>query len=102
MPQTMDERLAYVEGTLNEQSRASAAVRDSLGRLEQRIDARFSSIDARFSSIDARFSSIDARFNSIDARFNALDDKISRQFLWLVGIQITILVAVLAAALSRG
>jgi hypothetical protein len=36
-----------------------------------------------------------------DARFDALDDKISRQFLWIVGIQITTLVAVVGAVLSR-
>jgi hypothetical protein len=34
--------------------------------------------------------------------FRHLDDKMSRQFTWMVGIQITTLVAVLVALLSRG
>ena len=38
----------------------------------------------------------------VDARFDTLDDKVSRQFMWLVGIQITTLVAIVAALISRG
>jgi len=57
---TLQERVSYV----------FIAIRESLARLERRMDA--------------------------------LDDKMSRQFLWLVGIQITTLVAVVGAVLSRG
>jgi len=35
------------------------------------------------------------------AALRHLDDKMSRQFTWMVGIQITTLVAVLVALLSR-
>jgi hypothetical protein len=69
---------------VNEQSQALIALRDSLGRFEQ--------------SVDARFNAVDARFNAVDARFNALDNRMSTQFLWIIGVQVT----VLAAILSRG
>jgi len=37
----------------------------------------------------------------MEGRFNALDEKISWHFPWMVGIQITILMAVLGAVPSR-
>jgi len=66
---TLEERVAYIEGQMAEQSHAFAAVRESLARLEQRMDARFDALD--------------------------------RRFFWIVGIQITTLVAVVGAVLSR-
>jgi hypothetical protein len=44
---------------------------------------------------------MDARFEGHDRRFDGLDDKMSRQFVWLVGIQVTTLVAMVGALLAR-
>jgi glutathione S-transferase len=44
----------------------------------------------------------DTRFDTVDRRFDALDAKMSRQFMWLAGVQITTLVAIVAALISRG
>ena len=77
----VEERVAHLEGQMNELSQGLLEVRGAIHHLEQRIDMRF---------------------NSIDARFNALDDKMSRQFVWLVGIVVTALVAMMGAVLSRG
>ena len=81
---TMERRVAHLEGQVSEQSQALAAIRDSLGRFEQRVDARFNAFEQR-----------------VDARFNALENKMSTQFLWIIGVQVTVLVAVLAAMLSQ-
>jgi hypothetical protein len=40
---------------------------------------------------------MDARFEGVDRRIDALDDKVSRQFVWLVGLQVTTLVAIVGA-----
>jgi hypothetical protein len=48
--------------------------------------------------LDRRF---EARGDAVDRRFEALDDKISRHFTWLVGIQVTTLVAIVGALLAR-
>ena len=105
---TLEERVAYIEGQVSEQSHAMIEVRDAVRHLELRLDARFESVDRRFQAIDGRFESIDHRFEAVDRRFDVvdrridgLDDKVSRQFLWLVGIQVTTLVAVVGALLSR-
>jgi uncharacterized coiled-coil protein SlyX len=66
------ERVAHLEGIVSGQSNAIAELRDTMSRLEHRMDARFT----------------------------ALDDRMSRQFHWIVGIQITSLIATIAAVLG--
>ena len=51
-------------------------------------------------SLTAVEQRLDRRFETIDRRFDALDDKLSRQFRWLVGLQVTILLAVVGALLA--
>lgn len=81
---------------------------DAMDRRFEAIDRRFEAIDRRFEAIDRRFDAVDLRFVGLDQRFDALDSKVSRQFVWLVGIQVTSLIAivgalggVIAALLSR-
>lgn len=85
------ERIAYVEGQMNELSLRLSGVEGSILRLEQAVNTRFDAVDRQCEALRRR----------TDVRFDTLDDKIARQFLWLVGIQITTLVAVVGAVLSR-
>jgi uncharacterized coiled-coil protein SlyX len=118
---TIDERVAAVEARVGEQSVTMDAIRQSVDRLDQRVtaldgrvDQRFTALEARidhrftaleahldqrFSAIDQRFGLIDQRFLSLDARFGALDVKMSRQFQFLVGIQITMFLVIAAMGL---
>jgi uncharacterized coiled-coil protein SlyX len=66
---TVEERVAYLEGQMSEQSHALLEVRDAIRDLGRRIDT--------------------------------FDDKLSRQFFWLVGIQVTTLVAIVGSLLAR-
>lgn len=97
-----DERIAAVE--VQDHAHALSEIRDAIRHLEQRMDARFTAIDSRFTAIDSRFTTHDTRFTAIDRRFDLLehrfdrlDDKVSRQFMWTVSIQITVLIAVVSA-----
>ena len=112
---TIEERVAYIEGQMSEQSHALLELRDAIRHMDQKMDARFDLVDRRFGSIDQRFETFDRRFEAIDRRFEAidrrfetmdrrfelLDDKVSRQFAWLVGAQLTTLVAIVGALLAR-
>ena len=105
---TIEERVAYIEGQMSEQSHALLELRDAIRHMDQKMDARFDLVDRRFGSIDQRFETFDRRFESIDRRFEtmdrrieSLDDKVSRQFVWLVGAQLTTLVAIVGALLAR-
>lgn len=78
--ESVEERMAYVEGRLEEQGIAMNDMRDAIVRLEDRMDRRF---------------------DAADRRFDRLEDRMSRFFMWQVGIQITTLTAVVVALLSR-
>jgi hypothetical protein len=77
---TLEERVAFLEGKMQEHSKATDGVRDAVVQLEARMNDRF---------------------EAIDRRFETLDDKMSRQFLWLLGAHLTTLVAIIAALASR-
>lgn len=94
---TLEERVAYLEGKVNEQSQAFSAIRDAIGRLEQRVDARFDAVDRRFEAIDHRFGTFDQRFDGVDRRLDAID----RHFVWMVGIQITSVLALVGVLFSQ-
>ena len=88
---TLEERIAYLEGQVSEHSHTLVEIRDSIRQIERRFDARFDQLERRF----------EARFDVSDRRFEALDEKVARHFTWLVGIQVTTLVAMVGAVLAR-
>jgi hypothetical protein len=102
---TIEERVAYLEGQVSEQSHAQLEIRDAVRSLEHRMDSRFEAVDRRFESIDRRFDVVDRRIDALDEKVTrqveSLDGKMSRQFMWLVGIQVTTLAAIIGALLSR-
>ncbi|MEQ1759964.1 MAG: hypothetical protein ABL986_16735 [Vicinamibacterales bacterium] len=75
------ERVAYLEGQVNEHSNTFSDMRETMRHFENRMDVRF---------------------ESVDRRLEQLDQKMSRQFLWLVGVQMTTLVAMVGALMARG
>jgi predicted RNase H-like nuclease (RuvC/YqgF family) len=98
---TLEERVAFIEGQVSEQSHAMIEVREAVRMLEHRVDGRFEAMDRRFEAMDRRFEAVDRRFDTVDRRIDALDEKLSRYFVWLVGLQVTTLVAIVGALLTR-
>jgi hypothetical protein len=116
---TIEERVAYLEGQVSEHSHTLVEIRDSIREFERRVTARFDQFEQRFTQFEARFTQFEARFTQLDARFDqverrfetrfdvverrfeGLDDRVARQFTWLVGIQVTTLVAIVGALLAR-
>lgn len=68
--------------------------REVLASLERRLD----SFELR---VDRRFETVDQRFLAIDQKFDSLDAKVSRQFLWLCGLHVTTLVAIVVSLSAR-
>jgi hypothetical protein len=62
------------------------------------VEGQVSELSERLSGVEASIRHLEERSES---RFDAMDGKMSRQFTWLVGIQVTTLCAILAALLSR-
>jgi outer membrane murein-binding lipoprotein Lpp len=109
---TLEERVAYLEGKVEEHSRGYAQIREDVQQLratvqhlDQHLSARIDALDQRLSArIDALDQKVDRFREELAGRIDALDQKFSRWFAWLTGILITALLAqlgLLAGALFR-
>ena len=83
--QSLEERVAYLEGRSEEHASAIAEVRHDVRGLRAEMIRRFEQVDRRFEQIDKRFEHVDGRFSHMDNRFN-----------WLVGLQFATLLGVIA------
>ena len=100
MPETLEERLAYLEGRVEEHSKAWEDIKDMIVNLDQKVDRRIDALDQKVDrfrdELSSRIDSLDQRFAS---RLDALDQKFSRYFLWIIGIQVTIFLSIIATLL---
>ncbi len=88
---TIEERVAYLEGKVDEHSRGFAELREMIIHLVQKVDRLREELSSRIDNLDAR----------LNGRMDSLDTKFSRYFLWTIGIQITVLLAVIGALLGK-
>lgn len=112
---TLEERVAFLEGKVEEHASRADGIREALVHLEGRMDSRFAGVGRRFESLETRFTSleekmdrrfeaVDRRFETVDSRFAGLDLKLDAHFVTidaklgrLTGVVVTALAAVLAA-----
>jgi uncharacterized coiled-coil protein SlyX len=99
MAATLEERVAYLEGKVEEQSRLGGDVRERLVHLDQKVDRFREELAERIEVTNRRIDTLDQHLSS---RIDALDQKISTQFRWLVGIMVAVLLAVIGALLRFG
>ncbi len=91
MPGTLEERVAYLEGKVEEHSRGFGELREMVIHLDQKVDRFREELAGRIEALDQRLS----------GRIEALDQKLSTQFTWLVGIQVAVLPAVVGALIAK-
>ena len=84
---TIDERVAYLEGRVEEHTGGFTELTGRIDALDQKVDRRIDALDQK----------MDRGFEAVDLRFVALDQKISQQFFWIVGVQFAVLLAVIGA-----
>ena len=53
-------------------------------------------METTLSSLDQKVERLDLRMDKLDARVDKLDARMERQFLWIVGIQMSTLIAIMA------
>jgi len=115
MRTTLEERVAYLEGKVEEHSKAWEDLKDMIIHLDQKVDrfrdelsSRINTLDQKVdrfrnelsSRIDALDQKVDRFRNELSSRIDALDQKFSRYFLWIIGIQITIFLTIIATFLK--
>jgi hypothetical protein len=82
----LNQKMAHMEGRVMEHAQTLIDIRETLGRFEQRVDARFAGVDHRLERLDQSVT--------------ALRKEHATDFRWLVGIQITTTIAILAALIQ--
>ena len=101
MPETLEERVAYLEGRVEEHSKAWEDLKDMIINLDHKVDTRIDSLDQRLSSrMDSLDQKVDRFREELSSRVDSLDQKFSRYFLWIIGIQITIFLSIIATLLK--
>ena len=83
MVRSVEERLTTVEHKVEENAR--------------RIDGLHEAIRDLGDRMERRFEAVDRRFEAVDRRFEAVERNMSSQFRWIVGIQVTTLIAIVGA-----
>ena len=105
---TVEERVTEVEYKVAENARSIDGLREAIVEGFKAMDRRFEAMDRRFEAMDRRFEAMDRRFEAMERRFEAMvqrfdrrlevvDENMSQQFRWIVGIQITTLLAMIGA-----
>ena len=64
------------------------------------MEERVAFIEGQFQAMRDSLAGIERRIDRLEHRIDGLEEKMSRQFLWLVGIQITTLLAMVATILT--
>ncbi len=96
MPASLEERVAYLEGKVEEHSRAWEDLKDTIIHLDQKVDRRIDALDQKVDRFREELSSkIDALDQKVNGRIDALDQKLSKYFLWIIGVQITVFLAII-------
>lgn len=87
---SVEERIAFLDGTVRGHSKMIDGVGAAVAHLEQRMDGRFAQVGDRFDRVEAR---MERGFARIDERFDKMDARMDRQFRWVVGILLTAMLA---------
>lgn len=90
MEASIEERLAFVEARVDEHSKAIEEIKGLILNLDQKFDRRIDTFEQR----------VDRRFEAVERRIDSLDQKFSRYFLWIIGIQVSIFLAIIATLLK--
>jgi tetrahydromethanopterin S-methyltransferase subunit G len=105
---TVEERLTALEARVNavsDTSQRCSELRSDMNLRFAQVNGRFSELrddfNLRLGEINARFdvlhNDVNHRLEEISRRFADLDGKSDRQLAWLIGTQVAVLLAVVAA-----
>jgi uncharacterized coiled-coil protein SlyX len=98
---SVEERLATLEGRVQEQAAFMADIRGSLGErvgdLRREMELCFQQVDVQFAHMNQRFEQVNQRFEQVDKRF----DRMESRFTWLMGVMVTGFLTMIGALVAR-
>lgn len=114
------ERVANLEGRFDAQSHQLDDIKESLIRLEDKMERRFDAVDRRFTAVENRVTALEgstnSRFTAIDNRFDGLERRMEKSFSdlrlemhsyfrWIMGAvagaAVTVIVTLLGAIFAK-
>ena len=102
--QTVEKRVTLVEHKVAENATGVERLHAAIVDLGDRMERRFEALDRRFEAVDRRFEAMeqrwDRRFDTMDRRFEAMEQRQSTHFRWVIGVQLTTTVAIIAAVVT--
>jgi hypothetical protein len=97
---SVEERLAYLEGRVGDQTTATADVRADIRGLRTEVNGLRTEVNGLRTEMNTGFAAVrtalDGRFAAMDIRFAAADAKVT----WVIGIQVGMLLMIASAALG--
>jgi len=93
----VEDRLSLLEVKMQEVGTTLARIEGTLASLVQMVvglDQRVQKLDVRVATLDQKVTGIDERFTRLERRTDYLDNRFDKYFLWVVGLQATILIAI--------
>jgi predicted nucleic acid-binding Zn-ribbon protein len=97
MPTTLEERVAYLEGKVEEHSYAWQDLRERITHMEQTFSQRFISLEQRVNHLEQKF---DQRFAQIDERFARIDQRIDKLFFFILATLASSIGSLIAAIIA--
>jgi vacuolar-type H+-ATPase subunit I/STV1 len=71
--------------------------RATLGRMESiLLDSKVERLDQKVTGLEDRIRMLDRRVDKLDQRVDKLDERAVKLFQWVIGIQMTTLIAIVA------
>ena len=103
-----EERLAFLEGRVGEHSQMLSGIREAIVNLEQRMDRRFEAVELRLAALDQKLDGsvaaldqkLDRSVAALDQKLSGLDQKLDQRFAWVIGIQVTTLLAMVTTLVA--
>jgi hypothetical protein len=83
----LEQRLSYLEGRMEEHSNLLTGTRGVLLSLDRRMLRLEEALDAKVGALDLK----------IDTKIAALDHKLDQRFAWMIGLQVTTILAFVSA-----
>lgn len=97
---TLDERVSYLEGRVEEHSRSVGDVRELILAIDQRVTAVDQRVTALDEKMDRRFDAVDRRFDALEQRFDRRFEAIEARFSTVITIQMTTLLTIAAGLIG--
>jgi phage shock protein A len=111
---TLDDRVTHLEEQMENQSQVLLDLRGAVTRLDTGVEALRSAMDTLrtdmnvfradmnvwLERMDQRFERVDERFERNDRKFERIDDKLDRNLMWVAGILMAIVIAIVSLSLQ--